>query len=187
MDFKGNLSNFGARMISQSAEYCLRAVVYLAGMEGKPVTTRDIAKAGKIPEGYLSKILQALGRAGMVESQRGYNGGFVLLRPPAELTLLEVVRVVDPSRRLTTCPLGIHGTNLCSLHRQLDDAVALADAALERVTIADMLAAPGVHPLVRETRPEDDSKGIHDAGNDACGDRNPSCQRTCRPTVHGKP
>lgn len=138
-------------MISQTAEYCLRAVVCLAGASGQPQTTHQIAEATKIPSGYLCKILQTLGRAGMVFAQRGLNGGFVLLRDPATLSLLEVVRVADPSHRVTTCPLGIHGTDLCALHRQLDEAAALAERALSSRTIAELMTAPGMPPLSNPT------------------------------------
>lgn len=134
-------------MISQTAEYCLRAIVCLAGTSGQPLTTQQIAEATKIPPGYLCKILQALGRAGMVTAQRGINGGFVLERDPATLSLLEVVRVSDPSHRVTTCPLGIHGKDLCSLHRQLDQAADLAERALASRTIAELTTASGTLPL----------------------------------------
>lgn len=134
-------------MISQTAEYCLRAVVCLAATPHHPQTTPHIARATKIPPGYLCKILNALGRAGVVAAQRGLNGGFVLLRDPISLSLLEVVRVVDPSRRVKTCPLGIHGSNLCSLHRQLDEAAAIAENLLASRTIAQLMSEPGVMPL----------------------------------------
>lgn len=82
----------------------------------------------------------------MVSAQRGLNGGFVLQRDPATLSLLEVVRVADPTHRVTTCPLGIHGTNLCPLHRQLDEAAALAERVLSSRTIAELMTAPGMPP-----------------------------------------
>lgn len=140
-------------MISQTAEYCLRAVVCLA--DGHCQTTHQIAAATKIPPGYLCKILQALNRAGLLSAQRGLNGGFVLQRDPALLTLLEVVRVADPSHRIFTCPLGIHGTNLCALHRQLDDAAAQVELALANTTIAQLIAAPGIRPLRADLARED--------------------------------
>jgi Rrf2 family protein len=110
------------------------------------MTTQAVAEATRIPPGYLSKVMQLLSRAGIVKAQRGLNGGFVLAREPATLTLLEVVRVADPCRRIATCPLGIHGTNLCALHRQLDRAAALAEEALEHMTVADLMeASAGTH------------------------------------------
>ena len=140
-------------MISQTAEYCLRAVLCLAASPGQPQTTHQIARATKIPPGYLCKVLQALNRAHMVNGQRGINGGFLLQRDPASLTLLEVVRVADPSHRITTCPLGIHGTNLCALHRQLDDAAAQVDRALSGRTVAQLVESPGEIPLQAPVAP----------------------------------
>jgi len=52
-------------VISQTAEYALRSVVYLGSQAGQPVTTQRIAAATQVPAGYLSKVLQGLGRAGL--------------------------------------------------------------------------------------------------------------------------
>jgi Rrf2 family protein len=129
-------------MISQTAEYCLRAVLCLGQAQGC-LTTQEVAEATRIPPGYLCKIMQALSRAGIVKAQRGLKGGFVLVREAATLTLLEVVRVADPCRRIATCPLGIHGTDLCALHRQLDRAAAVAEEALAGMTVAELVANSG--------------------------------------------
>ena len=131
-------------MISLTAEYALRAIVYIADQEGEPRTTNQIAEASEIPAGYLAKVMQGLGRARIVNSQRGLNGGFTLTRQPEDLTLLEVVNSVDPVRRIHECPLKIasHGTNLCPLHRKLDDAAAFVEQSFRDTTIADLLAVP---------------------------------------------
>jgi Rrf2 family protein len=103
------------------------------------MTNQQIADRTRIPSGYLAKILQALVRAGLVSSQRGPNGGFVLTADANQVTLLDVVRVSDPSRRIGTCPLGIHGPHLCSLHRCLDDAAAAVECVLARTTVKQLL------------------------------------------------
>ncbi len=90
-------------MLSQTVEYALRAVVYLAGQGGEPQTNEQISTATKVPSAYLSKVLQSLGRAGVLQAQRGVRGGFSLLRAPAKLTILEVVNAVDPIQRIRTC------------------------------------------------------------------------------------
>lgn len=138
-------------MISQTAEYALRAVVYLASQRGAALTTQQIAAATKVPAGYLSKVLQALGRAGLVTSQRGLHGGFTLARPPEELTVLEVINSVDPVKRIEKCPLDLaaHGNRLCPLHRRLDDAIGMVEQALGQSTISELLAEP------TESRPLD--------------------------------
>ncbi|MEI8197301.1 MAG: Rrf2 family transcriptional regulator [Phycisphaerae bacterium] len=128
-------------MFSQTVEYALRVIVYLAGRDTTSVLTRQIAAATHVPEGYLAKVLQSLGREGFVKSQRGIHGGFVLARPAHEITIYEVVEAVDRSLRIRTCPLGLpnHGANLCPLHRRLDNAIALVEEALRQSTIADLL------------------------------------------------
>ncbi|MGE5608271.1 MAG: RrF2 family transcriptional regulator, partial [Bacillota bacterium] len=82
-------------MISQTAEYALRAAVCLASNPESPMTTQQIAAMAKVPAGYLSKVLQAMGRAGLVDSTRGLGGGFVLTRDPKELTIFQVIEAVD--------------------------------------------------------------------------------------------
>ncbi|HEX7446889.1 MAG TPA: Rrf2 family transcriptional regulator [Pirellulales bacterium] len=130
-------------MISQTAEYALRAVVFLADRADAPQTTQQIAKVTCVPAGYLAKVMQGLRRAGLVAAQRGLHGGFSLARPAAELTVLDVVRAVDPLPRIERCPLGIEGhQTLCPLHRRLDSAVALVEKALSESTIAELLVEP---------------------------------------------
>lgn len=130
-------------MFSQSTEYSLRAVVCLAALApSTPLTTQEIARHTRVPAGYLSKVLQALNRAGLIVSQRGINGGHLLARQPQQITLLDVVHAAQRSHRIRTCPLGIesHGTKLCALHRRLDAAAASVECSLAQTTIADVLA-----------------------------------------------
>src|SRR6185503_14505620 len=128
-------------MFSQTAEYALRVVVFLGTLRGQPATTSQIAAATRVPQGYLSKILQSLSRAGIVHSQRGLGGGPVLARDPAQLTVYDVVEVIAPLPRIHTCPLDLvsHGTTLCPLHRRLDNALAMVEQAFRDSTIADLL------------------------------------------------
>lgn len=131
-------------MISQTAEYALRAVVCLAENAGQGQTTEQIAKATHIPAPYLSKVLQQLGKARIVQSQRGLGGGFSLRQTSSNITVLDVVNAVDPIERITECPLGLdaHANRLCALHRRLDEANALVERAFEQTSIADLLADP---------------------------------------------
>lgn len=130
-------------MISQTAEYALRAIVCLAN-EGVPCTTAFLSEATQTPAGYLAKVMQSLCRAGLVKSRPGLNGGFTLKRPPEELTILEIVGAVDPIRRYHECPLGLlrHGRNLCPLHSRLDKAAELVEQSFRDTTVADLLETP---------------------------------------------
>lgn len=131
-------------MLSQTVEYALRATVFLADQSPAPRTIEQIATVTKVPAAYLSKVMQGLARAGVVKSQRGLHGGFVLVKRPDELTILEVVDAVDPIQRIRTCPLGIpsHGVNLCPLHHRLDAALASVQKAFGGTTLAEVLAEP---------------------------------------------
>ena len=140
-------------MLSRTAEYALRAVVVLGTTPGSPRTTQQIAEQTQVPSGYLSKVLQALSRAGLAEAQRGLGGGFVLSRSLDELTILDVINAVDPLERIRTCPLGIaaHGRRLCALHRRLDEGIAQLEVLFGGTTIGQLLAEPNPsYPLCRK-------------------------------------
>ena len=130
-------------MLSQSVEYALRAVVFLA-REGELHTTAQIADAPQVPAACLSKVLQGLERAVIVRSQRGIGGGMTLVPEPDKLTIFDVVSAVDPLQRIESCPLGLreHGVRLCALHRRLDNAMSSVEDAFRNSTLADVLADP---------------------------------------------
>ncbi|MCA9627459.1 MAG: Rrf2 family transcriptional regulator [Myxococcales bacterium] len=137
-------------MISQTTEYALRAVVWLARQPDELQGTKKISEAIQVPSGYLSKVLQKLTRAGLVISSPGRGGGFRLARKPEDIRVLEVVNAVDPLQRIQSCPLGLasHGSNLCALHRKLDDDLARTEMAFASTTISDLLDdRSGTQPL----------------------------------------
>ena len=128
-------------MISQTAEYALRAIVFLAD-QTEPQTNAQIAEATQVPVGYLAKVMQLLSRARLVDAQRGKQGGFTLACAPSALSVLKVVATIDPVRRFHECPLGLHGINLCPLHRSLDDAAKAVEETFGDTTIADLINVP---------------------------------------------
>lgn len=137
-------------MFSQTVEYALRAVAFLADQSPKACTTDQISTATKVSKPYLSKVLQNLAKGGIVRSQRGVGGGVTLVKSPKELTILEVVNAVEPIVRIETCPLGLksHGKRLCPLHRRMDEALASIEKSFSSTTLADLLAEPtSSHPL----------------------------------------
>ncbi|HHV55912.1 MAG TPA: Rrf2 family transcriptional regulator [Firmicutes bacterium] len=135
-------------MFSQTVEYALRAMVHLAEAAPAPRTNREISAATRVPLGYLAKVMQSLARAGLVVSQRGIGGGFGLTRPPQEITIYDVVQAVDPLKRITRCPLGLpaHSERLCTLHRRLDEAIAMVERSFRETSLADLTAKEGTFP-----------------------------------------
>ncbi|MBS1995230.1 MAG: Rrf2 family transcriptional regulator [Cyanobacteria bacterium SZAS LIN-2] len=130
-------------MISQTTEYALRAVVFLAMHEGKSFTTQEIAQSTLVPMAYLSKVLQTLSRGGIVLSQRGLGGGFTLAQEANSLSVLEVVDAVDPIQRIESCPGGNHnkGSALCQLHKHIDDAIGTVERSFARSTIKQIASS----------------------------------------------
>jgi len=130
-------------MFSQTVEYALRAIVYLAD-QAEARTTSQIAAATRVPPAYLVKVLQSLTKAGLVRSQRGMRGGIQLAVAPEAVTIWDVVQCVDPIRRIRTCPLELdsHRTRLCPLHKRMDNALATVEAAFRASTLAEILAEP---------------------------------------------
>ncbi|MEV8635484.1 Rrf2 family transcriptional regulator [Streptosporangium sp. NPDC051023] len=81
--------------ISARTQYALRAVTELAAAPPGPVPAEKIAVAQNIPRRFLDNILLQLRRAGIINSQRGPEGGYWLARPPEEITLADVIMVVE--------------------------------------------------------------------------------------------
>lgn len=128
-------------MISQTVEYALRAVVSLAHEHGRPCTAAELAEVTKVPSTYLSKVMWGLVRNGLVHSQRGPGGGFILAREPDEITIWDITDAVDPVPRIRSCPLGIksHSGQLCPLHSRLDQAMAGVEKIFRESRLIDLI------------------------------------------------
>ena len=83
--------------ISSKGDYGLRALVDLAQHyeAGAPVQVKDIARRQMIPEEYLGQLMVGLRRAGLVHSVRGAAGGYLLARPPGEITVAQVLETLE--------------------------------------------------------------------------------------------
>ncbi|HRW37203.1 MAG: Rrf2 family transcriptional regulator [Acidimicrobiales bacterium] len=82
--------------VSTRGDYACRALLSLAmHADGSPTSVRDIADRTALPQPYLEQILLAVKGAGLVRSKRGVGGGYVLARPPEEITLAQIVSAVD--------------------------------------------------------------------------------------------
>lgn len=127
-------------MISKTSEYALRAVVCMSGQAGCAMSANTLAAQTKVPRRYLTRVLQDLCAAGLVQSRPGPGGGYELLKSANELTVLDVVNTVAPIERIKSCPLGLKShTELCPLHAELDRAYAATEKAFAGVTISDLI------------------------------------------------
>ena len=135
--------------LNARVDYALRAVVELAsalGSASRPVTAERIATGQDIPPKFLESILLQLRRGGVVNSQRGPEGGYWLARPADEISLADVIRVIDGPlanvRGQRPENLGYHGAAaslqdvwiaLRASERQILDSVTIADVAAAKL------------------------------------------------------
>ena len=90
--------------ISTKGRYGLRILMDLAlHQSDKPRLIRDIAKSQQISEKYISRLVIALRKAGMIRSVRGVNGGFHLAMKPEDITLLDVIEVMEGPLSIVDC------------------------------------------------------------------------------------
>lgn len=90
--------------LTRAADYAVRVMIHLACQpEGAVVSKTVLAKAAEAPESFLSKILQTLAHAGLIQARRGVEGGFSLLPLGAQASLLDVVESMDGPIALNVC------------------------------------------------------------------------------------
>jgi Rrf2 family protein len=90
--------------ITRQADYALRAMLYLAQMDGKErAATSQIAEVQNIPPSFLAKIISQLSIAGLIHTSRGARGGVSLAREPEEISILDVVEAIDGPIALNEC------------------------------------------------------------------------------------
>ncbi len=91
-------------LVTQKNQYALRAVYELAKCRGQgPVKVLEIARAQNIPIRFLEVILNRIKRSGIIESKRGYTGGYMLVRDPGEVKVGDIFRAVDESLGPVEC------------------------------------------------------------------------------------
>lgn len=129
-------------MLSQTAEYALRAVVLLAARpSGSTARVGELADALDIPQNYLSKTLHVLTRAGVLVSARGKGGGFALARPAKSISLLEIVDPFDRLGSKSVCLMGqgeCSEAHACAAHHTWKEVSSRVQGFFRKTTVADL-------------------------------------------------
>ena len=127
--------------LSCKNEYAILALIELAAnyKSGEPLQIRQISAQQQIPDRYLEQLLATMRRCGLVRSQRGAKGGYVLARDPWKISLLEVMTCLDgadaqPSEK-NPLPKTIEGAVILDLWQE---AYQAANAVLQRYTLQDL-------------------------------------------------
>ena len=127
--------------LTKQTNYAIRMMMFCESNDGLSRVS-DIAKFYNLSEQFLLKILQALTKAGFVESVRGRGGGIRLARPAEEISIGEVVRATEDNFELaecfeageTICPL----VSTCGLNEALSEALAAFFNVLDGYTLSDL-------------------------------------------------
>lgn len=129
-------------LLSNACVYGLRASLYLASVQnGSYISITQISEKLDISRHFLTKILQQLTQADLMESLKGPNGGVRLKRPGDDISLLEIVAAIDGTDLLTECALGLPGCGSekpCPLHEQWADTRDRIRAMLEETSLVDL-------------------------------------------------
>lgn len=108
-------------ILSQTSEYAIRAVSYIALRGNAPIIAKELAKQTAIPVHYLSKVLRKLVTAGILGGSKGHNGGFVLARTPNKIKIVDVLNAVEDHLPSKHCIFGWRMCNSkdpCILHHR---------------------------------------------------------------------
>jgi Rrf2 family iron-sulfur cluster assembly transcriptional regulator len=131
--------------LTRGVEYGIEGIVYLARHRGgRPAFVREISRATSIPETFLAKIFQKLASKGLVQSRRGFRGGFRLARPAGRITLREVVEALEGPIEFHRCfdHLRARGRRgRCQVRGVFRQVQRKVSDILEQTTLADILEA----------------------------------------------
>lgn len=137
-------------ILKSQVEWALHCCAVLAGLpEGRYISTKALAEFHGLPKEYLSKALQSLSQAKLVESTLGPSGGYRLARPAAEVSFLDVVEAVEGKERSFVCsnirannpcrPEGFCDTGPCAIARVMWEADTAWREKLRDVSLAALV------------------------------------------------
>jgi Rrf2 family iron-sulfur cluster assembly transcriptional regulator len=135
-------------MLSDTAEYALRATLYIA-QEASPdhlLRADRVAEALGVPRNYLSKILHVLAKRGILASSKGPLGGFRLAVAPERLSLARIVEAFEPLGPRRSCVLGrpeCSDRNPCPAHGRWKGISEQVSAFFRQTTVGDLLREEG--------------------------------------------
>ncbi len=127
--------------ITREADYALRIVAMIAE-EGRQIEAKVIAEKNEIPYRFTLKILRKIVQSGIIKSYRGVNGGYVLNKAPSEITLKDVIEVIDGKIAINKCmeESGIcKNDGVCRIQKQLYRVQKILSDELGKITFEDVL------------------------------------------------
>lgn len=129
-------------LFSRACEYALRGLIVMARQpDRKTWSTLELASLCQSPAPFLNKTFQQLVRAGVLRSKRGRQGGFSFAREPGEITVIEIIHIIDGKTLSASCVMGFDSCgdeNPCPFHRHWNGIRSQLVEALKYETLARM-------------------------------------------------
>jgi Rrf2 family iron-sulfur cluster assembly transcriptional regulator len=141
--------------LTKKSKYAVRALVELAlNDQDCPLGVAEIARSQHIPERFLEQILGELRRANILQSRRGAHGGYRFAMPTEEISVLDIVEILDGEVRPARCSAGgvcyITEAPLCATSKVWDEAREALEGVFGRYSIAQLAAAEREDRAARE-------------------------------------
>ncbi|MBT8187085.1 MAG: Rrf2 family transcriptional regulator [Croceitalea sp.] len=132
-------------MLSNSSKYAIKGVLYLAMKSSteKKILAKELSVPINVPPSYIAKLLQELGKHGIVSSTKGPKGGFYLNEANRIIPLIKIVDVIDGGYRLKSCMLSLSDCNEdhpCPLHKMVGNTKSNFVKQLQETTVNDLVA-----------------------------------------------
>jgi Rrf2 family protein len=131
-----------AKLINRNTDYAVRALCLMAKEKERVVSVPEFVKRLKIPGPFLRKILQILNREGLLVSQKGKRGGFILALAPERIFLKDLIEIFQGPLKLNEClfkKIICPEKNICALKKKIDSIERRVVSELKSVTIGSLL------------------------------------------------
>jgi Rrf2 family protein len=128
--------------ITRETDYAIRCVLYLARGKGKVIMIDEISRNMAIPKSFLAKILQKLTKGNIVTSFRGVRGGFQFNRRPEEVSLLDIIEIIEGPVAMNACALeekACSFSSTCTVHPVWTELRKIVETYLRNADIGKLL------------------------------------------------
>jgi len=129
--------------VSRLADYAVVILSVMSSVSNDVMNSSSISRLSKLPEPTVSKILKLLGRANILQSKLGANGGYTLLKSPEEVSMSDILQAIDGPVSVTSCIDGAmpdcNLADFCTIRGRWDNVNKVLCDALDGITLADMM------------------------------------------------
>ena len=127
--------------ITRQSEYAIKTILELSKNFGESISAKEISVRQDVPEFFLKKTVQILARAGMVQTQRGASGGVKLIVKPQDITIADVIKVIEGNLAINVCLAegnSCPNQGFCQVRKILSRTQQAMEAELAKETFADL-------------------------------------------------